>query len=235
MRKFTALSAAVVLVAVGGIASPAAAQEHRGAPHRPHHRTHQSSNWAGYVAGGTHKTVVTTWVNPEVDCSTRGIVSWWDGIDGQDSNTVEQIGVDANCESGSLRYEPWYELYPQDSVYFDEPTDAGDTMTATTAYDGDHRYTMTLADSTKGWSKTFHGTASGDRDVDAEVIVEAIGSGDIPPCPDFGTVSFSQTTVDDRAFAEYGPGKTDLVRDDTRLTATGDLNGGDFSVRWLHS
>src|SRR5439155_1503462 len=67
------------------------------------HGTALSLNWAGNAASGTTFTDVKgTWTEPAVTCSKNQvqIASFWVGIDGFTSNTVEQIGADADCVHG---------------------------------------------------------------------------------------------------------------------------------------
>ena len=39
----------------------------------------------------------------------------WVGIDGYNSNTVEQIGTELDITNGTPSYYAWYEMYPSDS------------------------------------------------------------------------------------------------------------------------
>src|SRR4051794_32080572 len=60
-----------------------------------------SSNWSGYaVTGGTYTSVSASWTEPSVSCSGTAYSSFWVGLDGDTSSTVEQTGTDADC-SGS--------------------------------------------------------------------------------------------------------------------------------------
>jgi hypothetical protein len=57
------------------------------------------------------------WTVPEIVPGTTGFmadVSVWVGIDGYDSNTVEQIGTDSeyNPSTGEATYSAWWEVYP---------------------------------------------------------------------------------------------------------------------------
>jgi hypothetical protein len=58
------------------------------------------------------------WTVPEVKAGTTGFmadVAVWVGIDGYDSNTVEQIGTDSeyNPSTGGFAYSAWWEMYPK--------------------------------------------------------------------------------------------------------------------------
>jgi hypothetical protein len=94
--------------------------------------TAEANNWSGYAiaaatppATATSPTGVTvtsvsgSWKVPGVTCSGRSsqYSSFWVGIDGWYSDTVEQIGTESDCSSGTPSYYAWYEFYPLDSYY----------------------------------------------------------------------------------------------------------------------
>ena len=82
--------------------------------HKISHST--STNWSGYdVTGqGPYNSVAATWVQAGVDCTKTptGYSSFWVGLDGDTTSTVEQTGTEADCSSGTARYYGWYEMYP---------------------------------------------------------------------------------------------------------------------------
>jgi hypothetical protein len=194
--------------------------------------------WGGYaVTGGTFTSVTGDWVVPSLNCSaTAGDISFWSGLDGWTSDTVEQIGLDAVCTSSKkIEYNPWVEMYPADSIYFTDTVKAGDTMTSTVTTNGSGSFTLTLADPTQGWTKTYHKTLDSADLSSAEVIDESIGSQDIPPCPNFGTIGFSDVTANGVPFASAGSVQTtNLERDGVLLTDDGPLNGTSFAITWQH-
>jgi Peptidase A4 family len=110
--------------------------------------TATSSNWGGYAiaaAPGNSATSVSvtsasgSWVVPTVTCSANSsteYASFWVGIDGWDSSTVEQTGTDSDCSKGKPSYYAWYEFYPEGPYYAGELTDlhAGDVISATVTY-----------------------------------------------------------------------------------------------------
>ena len=66
--------------------------------------------------------------------------------------------------------------------------------------------------------------------------MEAIGSQEIPPCPDFSSIQFSDVTANGGAFAAAGTvNSTNLERDGVLLTQDGTLSGTSFPVSWLHA
>src|SRR5437764_1332426 len=105
-----------VLVAAALLAIPSAAGATvRQAPiHKISHST--STNWAGYdVTGGRYTSVSASWTQPAVNCAVTpsGWSSFWVGLDGDTSNTVEQTGTEADCSNGSPVYSGWFEMYPK--------------------------------------------------------------------------------------------------------------------------
>src|ERR1700722_9808224 len=78
--------------------------------------------WSGYVAcGSTYTSVTATWVQPQVSCTTAGNVSFWVGLDGYGSSTVEQTGTSVSCATGTPQYYGWWEFYPADASDYSEP------------------------------------------------------------------------------------------------------------------
>jgi len=178
--------------------------------------------WGGYVATGSGFTTITgSWVEPDASCtSTQDLYAPWIGIDGYGSQTVEQTGVETNCQSGSPEYRPWYEMYPAQPVYWDDPVSPGDTITATVQATGGGSYDITLSDKTKGW--TEHTTQQLDaQNVSAEAVIES-PSGSYPS---FDKLDFSGITVDGQAFDSYQPQALD-----SGGYTPGPLSGGAFSM-----
>ena len=70
----------------------------------PTHRA-QSTNWSGYAAHGkAFKKISASWVEPTGHCtSSRTFSSFWVGLDGFSSNSVEQTGSEVDCSSGHAR------------------------------------------------------------------------------------------------------------------------------------
>src|SRR5437763_10601160 len=109
-------------VLAGGLLAvlPAAAQaavlkQHAPAPnHKIGHST--STNWSGYAVtgAGPYTSVSSSWTQPAVNCSKTpaGYSSFWVGLVGDTTNTVEQTGTEADCSSGSPAYYAGYETYP---------------------------------------------------------------------------------------------------------------------------
>jgi Peptidase A4 family len=227
---------ASALLAAGPAGPAAAATASPGSiPHFDHAR-HADQIWGGYAITGTSFTSVSgSWTVPALTCSSTptSYVSPWIGIDGWNSNTVEQIGFDQDCVNGVAGYYPWVEMYPANSIYFTETVKAGDQITASVSVSGT-TFTLTEADTTRGWSKTYHETGS-DRLSSAEAIVEDLGSG-IQPVAQFSPITFTSLTADGKALASAGTvNSTNIERGSTPLTQNSTLSGGTYTLSWLHS
>src|SRR5437660_6138606 len=113
-----------------------------------------STNWAGFAAtGGVFTNVTTSWTQPTASCtSATTYSSFWVGLDGDGSSTVEQTGTSADCSGGSPRYYAWYEMYPKYPVNLSLAVRPGDSLTGTVSVDNRGRYTVTLQNNTTGQS-----------------------------------------------------------------------------------
>jgi peptidase A4-like protein len=197
-----------------------------------------STNWSGYAAsGGPYTSVSASWVQPTGQCSGENgdYSSFWVGLDGYSSNSVEQTGTDTDCINGSAQYYGWYEMYPNPSNSFGHSISPGDTINATVTYAGSNKYTLTLADSTAGWSTSTSQTLSGAPRGSAEVIVEAPSSiTGVLPLADFGTVNISDALVDGSPIGNDSPAEIAMVNSGgTSKDTISPLNGGEnFSATW---
>ena len=68
-----------------------------------------STNWSGYVlTGGTgaFSSVSSSWTEPTATCNDSGTeyAAFWVGLDGFNSDSVEQTGTDSDCDGGSPDY-----------------------------------------------------------------------------------------------------------------------------------
>lgn len=239
---------AVITGAAGLLAAPGAGAARighgplRAAGVAPNHKitNSTSTNWSGYdVAGGTYRTVRATWVQPAVNCTATAYSSFWVGIDGDTSNTVEQTGSEADCQGTRPVYSAWYEMYPKFPVTFSNPVAPGDHFSATVSTDGNGSFTLSLKDTTKGWTQTTTQRLKKAQLASAEVIAEApSSSGGVLPLANFGTVSFSGATVNGSALTSSTRG-IDAI---TMKTSSGtvkaqpsSISNGSFSVTWKHA
>jgi peptidase A4-like protein len=232
-----------VTAAAALAAAPAGQAAVRGVAVRPDHRIGHSasSNWAGYaVAGGRYTTVSARWTQPAVNCSITptGWSSFWVGIDGDTSGTVEQTGTEADCSSGRAVYSAWYEMYPKYPKTYSNAVSAGDRFTASVTTNGSGSFTLTLSDTTKGWSHTTSARSRQAQLASAEVIAEAPSSSSgVLPLADFGSVGFSSATVDGALLTSSTPGLDPITMKSgsTVKAQPSSISSGGFSVTWMHS
>jgi Peptidase A4 family len=200
----------------------------------------QSQNWSGFAAHGkTYRKISASWVQPTAHCtSNRTFSSFWVGLDGFSSKTVEQTGTEADCVNGHARYFGWYEMFPAFPVNFSNTVRPGDHFTGSVTFNGSGHFTLVLKNTTRGWSHTVHKTRTGAQRSSAEVIAEAPSSSSgILPLTNFGTVHFSNAKVNGSAIGSFNPTKIIMVNGSGRAKdSVSALSGGTaFSVTWLHS
>jgi Peptidase A4 family len=228
--------------AVGGFQPGGLMQRPTGASSSQHGIRNQdeSSNWSGYAAtgsDGSFSSVSSSWTEPTATCNDSGdeYAAFWVGLDGFNSDSVEQTGTDSDCSGGSPDYYGWYEMYPADPVYYGNPVYPGDSMSASVSVSGD-TYTLVLSDNSQGWTQTQTISEGGLSDSSAEVITEA-PSDEYGPLPlaDFGTVSYSGSTVNGSSMSNSGPTQIIMVGSSgDQLDSTSGMDGsGDFSNTWL--
>jgi hypothetical protein len=182
-------------------------------PHLAKNATVDSQNWSGYAAVAKKNValrfVQSTFTVPRVNCSAVQIGSGgqtyaaeWVGLDGFNSQTVEQTGVDSFCGStaGAATNQAWWEMFPNDPVVF-TGVNPGDTIFVAVYFDSStNQFQLTMEDKTTGASmQADQSCPSGsvcDRN-SAEVIEEDPGAsvaGGIN-LADFGTASFNTSRV----------------------------------------
>jgi hypothetical protein len=172
-----------------------------------------------------------------VTCTaTTTFSSFWVGLDGDGTATVEQTGTEADCDGGTPSYQGWFEMFPNAPVFFDNPVQPGDAMSASVVAAGGGVFTLTLTDSTQGWTQTTNQTSDTAQLGSAEVIAEAPsdGTGAVLPLSNFGTVTFTDSTADNTAFGNENPGALTMVSASSVTEATPSaLTGGNaFTVTW---
>jgi hypothetical protein len=245
-RSTLFLAAPFVLTVTSlGLVTPA------GLVHRPVHHvrritdtTAYSTNWAGYaasVSAGDFSNVSANWSQPAVTCASgeTSYSSYWVGLDGYNSKTVEQIGTASDCKNGKPTYYAWYEMYPKFGAICSLEVSPGDAIAASVSYDrGSGQITAKLVDGSHTCTATAKSTGSMARS-SAEVIVEAPssnhGPGSTLGLADFGTVTFTGATVDGAKFARSSPDEIIMGTTDSVKAQPSSLTKGRFSVTWKSS
>ena len=202
----------------------------------------ESTNWSGYAATGrTYTSVSASWVEPTGTCSGGNqYSSFWVGLDGYNSSTVEQTGSEVDCAGRTPQYYSWYEMYPAYPVNFSNPVSPGDHFTGSVTFNGGSSYTLVLKDTTKGWSHTISASLSGAANSSAEVIAEApccTASGGILPLAHFSPVSFTGASANGSAIGNFSPTQIIMVDSAGRAKdSISSLSGGNaFTATWLRS
>ncbi len=211
-------STAVVLLACGAAAqaATAGAAGHTAGPLAVTAGGLDSSGWAGYElsgAIGAFSSVSASWTEPSATC-TKGDqdVAFWVGLDGVSSDSVEQIGTETDCTSGSASTLGWYDVYPADPVYFSNTLDAGDVLTASVTFSGTKTYKLVLADATQGWTKTITVSETGLARSSAEVVTSGPGAaGGGTTLTNFGKITYTGCTVNGTSMGGQSPVKVTMV------------------------
>lgn len=249
--SLAALGILVLLVLLAGVSKPPVASAATRMLHTPlqHHTLHgknsTSSNWSGYAnTSGTFSNVQGAWKQPSATCSAgqTAYSSFWVGIDGDTTNTVEQTGTDADCSSGTPTYYAWYEMYPKFPVNLSTstyPVAPGDSLSAKVSTDGQGHFTLTIKNATRGWTVTTNQTSKKARLGSAEWIAEApSGSGGVLPLAKFGTVNFTNCTANGLSISSNpNPDAITMSSNGTVKAQPSSLGSGgtSFSVTWQHS
>lgn len=216
----------------------------------------QSLNWSGYAvatSAGAVTSVAGSFIVPNVSCTRQTTyVAFWAGIDGFNSNTVEQAGVLVQCSAERAIYSAWYEFYPSPSVTISSiVVKPGDKIAVKVLYTGGSSFNITLSDGAQSFS--VKGSVSVAALSSAECITErpSIG-GSIAKLANFGTVSFGQdyTSIQSTCYAtingvtgsfgSFGSSLQVITMVDNRnivLAQPSALtsDGSSFTVTWYHS
>lgn len=250
MRRIHRLTFALPILAAAGLmsalppVSAAAAQAPGSGPvphvHGPSVQT--NSHWSGYVTtSGNDKSVQASWVEPRVDCSQGGDVLFWVGLGGYGNNMpLTQDGTYVQCQGGRASYSDWWETWPcNDIQQFNDDVEPGDNITATVTLTGNNRYRLTVSDKTRGWTENPTVTGcNGGSTASAEVVTETPSYGSqFADLPDFGTVTYTNASVNSSALGSSNPFPIDMARGSDHLDSTSALSGGgtSFGNTWLAS
>jgi hypothetical protein len=159
-----------------------------------------TTNWSGWgVTNNATFTrafsdVIGTWQQPAGTCAYKGKgqesnAAIFAGLDGINSGTVEQTGVDTICVGTQAEYIPWYEFYPARTVVLPGTVSPGDTMTAEVSVSG-NTVTTTLKD-----NGTTLGTGTTSRSGLALNSAEWIVERNIQRMTNFGQVDWTSASA----------------------------------------
>lgn len=204
-----------------------------------------SLNWSGYASiNSTFDDVKGSWTQPAATCSGKSTYSsFWVGLDGYASSTVEQLGTEADCSKGKPSYYAWWELFPGPSrlINFFTVT-PGVTYSAEVQTDGND-VTLTLSGGgNRPESLTFglDGASLSSAEWIAEAPSMCAKSCRELPLTNFGTVNFSGASVNGSAIDDSAWSFDPL----TMITGNGtvkaapsglDSTGSAFSITWNHN
>jgi Peptidase A4 family len=211
--------------------------------HGLRHQT-ESTNWSGYAVtgrNGAFSSVSASWVEPTGTCTSRHSAqysSFWVGLDGFNSNSVEQTGTDVDCSGRTAVYYGWFEMFPAAPVNYKDTVRPGDHFSASVTFSGTSTYTLVLTDSTQGWTHTTTKSQTGLARSSAEVITEAPSSvSGVLPLADFGTVNYSVSKANGTSLGTQHP--TEIIMVDNagrdKDTTSPISSVGAFSNTWLRS
>jgi Peptidase A4 family len=197
-----------------------------------------SMNWAGYVSTGNQGTftnVSASWTQPAVTCgATNTFSSFWVGLDGDGTPTVEQTGTEADCAAGTAAYQGWFEMFPNAPVFYDNPVVPGDAMSASVVANGGGAFTLTLTDTTQNWTQTTNQTSDTAQLGSAEVIAEAPSNGTVLPLSNFGTANFTNAMTDNQPIGDENASALTMVSSAgvTEATPSALTGANAFTVTW---
>ena len=210
-----------------------------------------SFNWSGYADTATaHQTftkVSGAWTTPSVTCSAEDqLTSNWVGLDGFNSNTVEQLGTISWCFQAKPVYFTWYEMFPKGTIEVGKTLKPGDQISASVTRTGTS-YALKLTDATTAGnniSVTKTCALATCKDTSAEWISErpSFSTGIVPQAHynAFKLTSGAQTASGTAGTIGTGPGVNAITMIDStqayNLGTVSALTGGNsFSTTWKNS
>jgi hypothetical protein len=202
-------------------------------------REEETPNWSGYAStNGPFSSVSASWVQPAATCNgqdSQTFASFWVGLDGDGTPTVEQTGTDTDCTGTHAEYTAWFEMYPHAESELFATVEPGDQMSASVTDQGG-TFQLVLHDVTRKWSRTEVRTATQAKGATAEVIAEAPSAGSkVLPLTNFGSVNFIGAEADGSQIGQIGVNQFVMgVGPTIEATPSSLLDGMDFYITWLH-
>jgi hypothetical protein len=204
------------------------------------HRISYSTNWSGYaVTGSTFSTATASWTQNAITCTSGDgstDMSPWVGIDGYNTNTVEQTGSSGDCNGASKDYYAWYEMYPRGVQIINKPVSPGDQFTATVTHTSGTSYKLVLKDITQGWTNSVTRSLNA-KNASAEAVMEMAAS----HLTKFGTDPFTGFTVDGQPIGSYSGAPYTIEQMEIRVNGTvcdstsGLSSQENFTTTWLNA
>jgi hypothetical protein len=189
----------------------------------------QSNNWSGYNQGAleqggkTFKSISGTWTVPTATQRKTGEAEYsasWIGIGGGcvdasctvTDGTLIQDGTGQDVDaSGHATYYAWWELIPAPSVNLSGCTPdasctvaAGDTVTSTISSPANGVWTMSMSDTTRGWSWSMtagYSSTQGSAEwiEETPVVIDNSGAVTVGPMPNLSGAHFDLATANGAA------------------------------------
>jgi len=240
---FLLTSAAAASLAAGSSGSTKAVLKHGPPAFLVGHSA--SLNWSGfssYGSNGSFTDVRGSWTQPTATCTNKtSYSSFWVGLDGYNSNSVEQLGTEADCSHGRPQYYAWWEMYPNPSNSIRGFTvTPGQTYTAEVKSNGGGSFTLTLSgggNTPYSVTQAIPGASLSSAEWIAEAPSMCAGSCRVLPLTNFGTVNFSGSSANGKAINAWTFDPLTMVTSggQTKAAPSGlDSSGTAFSVTWAH-
>lgn len=222
-----------------------------------------STNWSGYVAALNLNNPVPfsvsvvggSWIVPDVHAMGSDTwCSFWVGIDGAGSPTVEQIGTEHDIRNGVQHHYAWYEMFPLGSVEIvGFPVEPGDQITASVAYiplggllqPNNDLFILQIFNNTKKmYTSIPYITTSRMQRVCAEWVVEAPWLNKTLPLSNFGSgllfncsavINNIAGSVSNPSWQHELMSMVDVSGIVKAVPSDLSVDGKSFSVAWKHS
>ena len=200
-------------------------------------RSPSPEDWAGYVTMRVGVSRVTaSWRQPKIVPSGKiSGVAIWVGLVGKAGHTIEQVGIDAVCNGGDdVRYDPWFELYPEPSVSIGFTVRPGDLIVAGVTKVGADSFRLTLTDATDNASFSSTKQVPGVGTTAAAIMVEKPSGPDSGELARFHTVRFAECAIDGRSLNDFKLDQFDIAANgEDTTTSPVSLDGTSFTVTYV--